>query len=112
MASIEDDIEERLGEVARLAREVSAALETARADLEAARRQLAAARAMPVREPCGGCHARRDAAISAAGALIAKCGTRIGMCEDIGQALTVLQASAGAGPGPDPGRPGRPRRNV
>ena len=91
VASIEDDIEERLGDTARLARQTEAALEAARDDLEAARRQLAAARAMPTSEPCDGCHARRDAAIAAAEALIAECRTRISICEDIGQALTVLR---------------------
>ena len=91
VASIEDDIEERLGDTARLARQAEAALEAARDDLETARRQLAAARAMPTGEPCDGCHARRDAAIAAAEALITDCETRIGICEDIGQALTVLR---------------------
>ena len=46
---------------------------------------------MPTREPCDGCHARRDAAIAAAEALITDCETRIGICEDIGQALPVLR---------------------
>ena len=73
VSSIEDDIDERLGDTARLARQTGTALETARADLETARRQLAAARAMPIGEPCDGCHARQDAAISAAEALIAEC---------------------------------------
>ena len=104
VASIEDEIEERLGAAARLARETAAALEAAREDLEAARdeltaarRQLAAAHAMPTGEPCDGCHARRAAAIGAAeaaiaeaGELIRECETRTGICEDIGQALTVL----------------------
>ena len=91
VASIEDDIEERLGEAARLARETGAALETARDDLEAARRQLAAARAMPVKDRCDGCHGRRDAAVAAAKALIAECQTRISICEDIDRALTALR---------------------
>ena len=91
VASIEDDIEERLGDTARLARETRAALETARDDLEAARRQLAAARAMPVKDRCDGCHGRRDAAIAAAKALIAECQTRISICEDIDRALTALR---------------------
>lgn len=91
VASIEDDIEERLGDTARLARQIEAALPAAREDLETARHQLAAARAMPVKDRCDGCHARRAAAIAAAEALITDCETRIGMCEDIGQALTVLR---------------------
>ena len=46
---------------------------------------------MPAEEPCDGCHARRDAAIAAAEALIRECETRIRICEDIGQALNVLR---------------------
>ena len=92
VASIEDDIDERLSTAARLARQTGTALETARNDLDDAHDQLAAARALPVKDRCDGCHARRAAAIAAAEALIAKCRTRIGMCEDIGQALTVLRA--------------------
>ena len=91
VASIEDDIEERLGDTARLARQTETALEAAREDLDAARTQLAAARALPTGEPCDGCHARRAAAIAAAEALIRECETRIGICEDIGQALKVLR---------------------
>ena len=91
VASIEDDIEERLGDTARLARQTAAALETARDDLDDARGQLAAARAMPVKDRCDGCHARRAAAIAAAEALIGECETRIEICEDIGHALHVLR---------------------
>jgi hypothetical protein len=91
VASIEDDIEERLGDTVRLARETVTALEAARQDLHAARAQLAAAYALPTGEPCDGCHARRDAAITAAEALIRECEIRTGICEDIGQALTVLR---------------------
>ena len=91
VSSIEDDIEERLGDAARLGREVSAALDVARADLDDARDQLAAAEAMPLHEECDGCHARRDAAIAAAEALIRECQTRISICEDIERALHVLR---------------------
>jgi len=91
VASIEDDIDERLGDTARLAREVSAALGIARTDLDDAHDQLTAARAMPVKDRCDGCHARRAAAIAAAGALITECETRIGICEDIERALRVLR---------------------
>ena len=91
VASIEDDIDERLGDAARLAREVSAALGIARTDLDDAHDQLAAARRMPVTDRCDGCHARRAAAIAAAEALITECETRIEICEDIERALHVLR---------------------
>ncbi len=104
VASIEDDIGERLAGAARLGREVSAALGAARADRDdasrqraAARRQLAAARAMPVTRPCEGCHRRRAAAIEAAEAAIeeadahlAECETRVEICEEIGRAMDTL----------------------
>jgi hypothetical protein len=91
VAGIEDDIEERLGDTVRLARETAAALDAAREDLRTARAQLAAARALPTREPCDGCHAHRDAVIAAWEAIITECETRASICEDIGQALGVLR---------------------
>jgi multidrug efflux pump subunit AcrA (membrane-fusion protein) len=92
IASIEDDIDERLAAAARLGQEVSAARDTARADLDGARRQLAAARAMPLLEDCDGCHGRRDAAIDEAQDLIRDCETRISICETAGRILQVLRA--------------------
>jgi len=91
VASIEDEIEERLGDTVRLARETAAALEEAREDLRSARAQLAAARVMPVKEDCDGCHGVKAAAIAAAEALIAECESRASICADIGQALGVLR---------------------
>jgi hypothetical protein len=85
VASVEDDIEERLGDAARLGRETGTALDAGREDLRTARAHLDAARALPAGHP------RRDAAITAAEALIRECGIRIGICEDIDQALTVLR---------------------
>ena len=46
---------------------------------------------MPLHEECDGCHARRDAAIAAAEALIRECETRISICADIERALHVLR---------------------
>lgn len=105
VASIEDDIEDRLAAAARLARDTAAVLDTARNDLDeahgqlaATRRQLAAASAMPVQARCDGCHRRRAAAIAAANQAIAaaqqlirECQTRIAICEAIGRALSVLR---------------------
>ena len=77
VSDIEDGIEEHLGAVARLGREVSAAWATACEDLDAAR-------AMPLLEDCDGCHGRRDAAIADAE-------TRISLCETAGRILQVLR---------------------
>ena len=90
VSDIEDGIEEHLGAVARLAREVTTALDAALEDLEDARDQQDAARAMPVHEDCDGCHGRRSTAIDAARALIADCETRAGICEDIAPVLDTL----------------------
>jgi hypothetical protein len=104
VASIDDDLDERLSALGRLHAQAAAALATARGDLEdardqlaAARRQLAAAQAMPARDPCDGCHAEKAAAVSAAQAairtaeeLIRDCETRAAICEEIIQAADVL----------------------
>jgi len=92
IASIEDDIDERLAAAVRLGQEVSAALDAAEADLDDARGQQDAARAMPVLEDCDGCHGRRAAAIDAARALIVDCEARAGICETAGHILQVLRA--------------------
>lgn len=103
LASIDDDLDERLSTFGRLRAQASAALATARSDLDdaqdqltAARRQLAAAHAMPARDPCDGCHRARAAAISAAQAairaveeLIRECETRAAICEEIIQAANA-----------------------
>jgi hypothetical protein len=104
VASIEDDIEERLADRFRLDRQTAATLDAARLDLAdahdqltAARRRLAAAHAMPVTRPCEGCHRRRAAAIEAAQEAVAaarawvnECGTRIDICEEIREAMKTL----------------------
>ena len=76
VADAEDDIAERLQAVARLGSGTAAALRTARTGLAGARRQLNSARAMPVTNPCRGCHAARAAAIAAAEARIRDCRER------------------------------------
>ena len=86
VASIEDEIDERLGDAARLARETETALEAAREDLRTTRVHLAAARALPASHP------RRAAMIAAAEARIAECRIRVGICEEIGEALDSLTA--------------------
>lgn len=106
IASIEDDIEERLHAARALAAAASAALTRARNDLEAARERLAAARrrlaaahAMFVSLPCNGCHGRKSVAIAAAEEaaaaaeeLIRDCETRAAICEDAIQRLRELLA--------------------
>ncbi len=87
VADAEDDIAGRLQAAGSLSTETAAALRTARAGVAAASRQLAAARAMPVADPCRGCHAARAAAITAAEARVRDCRERAGLCE---AALDVL----------------------
>ena len=66
LAAAEDDTADRLRAVSRLQADTVAAMDAA---LEA----LEEAKAMPVREPCKGCHDARDAAIAAAEARITVC---------------------------------------
>ncbi len=87
VADAEDDIAERLQAAGNLMGETAAALSTARAGLDAARRQLTSARAMPVGDPCRGCHAARAAAIAEAEARIMDCQERAALCQ---AALDVL----------------------
>lgn len=79
----EDDIAERLQAAGRIQEQVIAAIDAAMDALESAQ-------AMPVRDPCDGCHGRRAAAIDAAR-------KRIALCEDtiiIVDALTRRLAHA------------------
>jgi hypothetical protein len=78
VADVEDELAEREHAAAALADTVAAAMDAALAALEAAR-------AMPVREPCNGCHGARAAAIAAAEA-------RIALCEDAIEVLVPLVA--------------------
>ena len=59
--------------------------------------QLAAAHAMPVTQPCEGCHGPRaaaseavEAAIEDPEALVATCEIRVAMCEEIARAMEML----------------------
>lgn len=104
LSDAEDQVRERLREVKALQEQVSPALDRteqdlgqARDDLAAARAALAAAYAMPIREPCIGCHRARAAAIAAAEAAIAKAEARIadaerriGICEAAADLLGPL----------------------
>jgi hypothetical protein len=78
VSEAEDDAAERLREVQPLLEQVMAAMDAAQAALDAAY-------AMPVHEPCTGCHGAKEAAI--ANAL-----RRIGLCE---AAVEVLDPLAG-----------------
>ena len=88
VADAEDDIAERLQAAGNLMGETATGLSSARAGLDAARRQLTSARAMPVGDPCRGCHAARAAAIAGAEARIMDCRERAALCE--AAALDVL----------------------
>jgi hypothetical protein len=79
LADVEDELAGREHAAAALADTVAAAMDAALAALEAAR-------AMPVREPCHGCHGARAAAIAAAE-------TRIALCEDAVDVLAPLIAA-------------------
>jgi hypothetical protein len=63
---IEDDISARIRSAAQLERQADEARRRARADEAAAARALAAAHAMPIAEPCRGCHPAKASAIAAA----------------------------------------------
>ena len=78
LADIEDELADRQHAAEDLAARVAAAL-------AAAELALGTARAMPVREPCNGCHAAKAAAIAAAEA-------RIALCEDADEILAELTA--------------------
>jgi hypothetical protein len=100
----EDQILDWLRDAGQLQDQVIAAADAAHADLEraqrdlhAARQALAAAYAMPVKDECDGCHARKASAIAAAEAAIADAeqritaaGQRIGICEDAAEILDPL----------------------
>jgi hypothetical protein len=88
LSDAEDQVRERLREVKELREQVLLALDRAQQDLGQARRDLAAARAalaaayaMPTREPCGGCHSARAAAIAAGEAAVADAEARIADAE-------------------------------
>jgi hypothetical protein len=72
----EDDARERLQELQQLHETVAAAMDAAQAALDAAY-------AMPVREPCTGCHGAKEAAIADAE-------RRIGLCEAAAEILDPL----------------------
>jgi hypothetical protein len=104
LSDAEDQVRGRLREVKQLQDQVLAAVDRAQQDLGHARRDLAAARAdlaaayaMGTREPCGGCHGARAAAIAAAEAAIAEAEARIadaerriGICEATADLLDPL----------------------
>ena len=66
LADAEASIDGRARAADRLRQQASQALQRARADEDAARAALAAALAMPVADPCRGCHSAKAAAIAAA----------------------------------------------
>lgn len=82
----------RAADTARATAEATDALDDAQASLARARRQLAAAQAMPVHQPCDGCHAARAAAIAAARAAIAEAAARAGYARE---AIDQLRGLAG-----------------
>src|SRR5258708_13131190 len=62
----EDDISERVKAAGQLRRQAAEALQRARSDGTAAGRELSRARAMPVTDPCRGCHQARARALQTA----------------------------------------------
>jgi hypothetical protein len=98
LSDAEDQVRERLREVKKLREQVLLALDRALQDLgharhalEAARAALAAAYAMSTRQPCGGCHAARAAAIAAAEAAVADAEARIA---DAVRRIAICEAAA------------------
>ena len=83
IASIEDDLAERLHAISWVGNQAVVALDRAETDLEIAVDDLDAARAMPVDEPCTGCHGHRDAAVAKAERAIAGAQKRISICERV-----------------------------
>jgi hypothetical protein len=103
VASIEDDLDDRIHAVTRLGRDAATALDAASEDLDeargqlaAARRQLAAAQALPTSRPCDGCHSARAAAIAAAQAAIRTAEERVRECQARTQICAEVIAAAGA----------------
>jgi hypothetical protein len=104
LASVEDDLDERLGLVRRHHRRAVDAADSAEADLadwrrelDRAGRQLQAARAMGMLDPCDGCHHRRanaiaraEEAIETAHLAIMRCRKRVAMCRAVIGACVFL----------------------
>jgi hypothetical protein len=76
VSGAEDDVRDRLREVEQLQETVAAAMDAAQAALDAAY-------ALPVKDPCDGCHGAKEAAIQAAL-------HRIGLCEAAAEVLDPL----------------------
>lgn len=95
VSDTEDEARERLREVNQLQERVVSALDSALEALATARAELAAAYAMAVKEKCDGCHAAREAAISAAEAAIADAEERIRTCEATADLLDPLAERLG-----------------
>ena len=98
LSDAEDQVREHLRGVKEVRGQVLLALDRAqqdlgqgRRDLAAARADLAAAYAMGTREPCGGCHGARAAAIAAAEAAVADAEARIADAE---RRISVCEAAA------------------
>jgi hypothetical protein len=81
VADTEDDTAERLQAARRLRDAATAALDAAGKVLDGWRRHLAAAYAMPVKDPCDGCHGVRADAIETARAGVADAEARVALCE-------------------------------
>lgn len=91
LADAEDEIAERLKAAGRLQEQAVAALDAA---LDA----LDRAQAMPVREPCDGCHGRKAAAIDDARRRIALCEDTTGILDPLARRLTHALARLRAVP--------------
>jgi hypothetical protein len=81
-AEAEGDVLERLREAEQLQEQLAAAMDAAQAALDAAY-------AMPVKEPCDGCHGIKEAAIAAALHRIGLCETAAGILDPLTGRLRV-----------------------
>jgi hypothetical protein len=76
VSGAEDDVRDRLREVEKVQQAVTTAMDTAQAALDAAY-------AMPVKEPCDGCHSAKEAAIQAALSRIRLCEAAAGILDPL-----------------------------
>ncbi len=121
LADADAGIDDRARAAAQLRRQASQALQRARADEDAARDQLACALAMPVADPCRGCHSAKAAAIAAAERDLDNARERASLASDtleilaglkLAEALQAVPACprtcARSTSRPTPGHPGPP----
>jgi hypothetical protein len=85
VSQAEDDVRDRLREVEKLQEAIAAAMDDAQA-------ALAAAYALPVKDPCDGCHGAKEAAIQAALSRIRLCETAVEFLDPVAERLRAALA--------------------